>query len=82
MLRQLSVPLEVRVIAGEDGSPVAITFRGKARQVSYLRNCWRVDEEWWRNEISRQYFEVDMDDGLIRTVFHDLVSDRWYQQKY
>lgn len=81
MVRPLSLPLEVKVTAGEDGCPVTIDSKGKTRRVSLVRNLWRLDEEWWRSEISRLYFEVELADGLVMTVFHDLVADRWYRQK-
>jgi hypothetical protein len=82
MVRPLSLPLEVKVAASEDGDPVTIALKGNIRQVSQIRNSWRLDEEWWRSEISRRYFEVELTDGLVMTVFHDLVLDKWYQQKF
>jgi hypothetical protein len=32
--------------------------------------------------VSRRYFELEMSDGTVITVFCDLVSGRWYQQRY
>jgi hypothetical protein len=50
--------------------------------VTAIQNAWRIDDEWWRERISRHYFRVELGDGQVLTVFHDLVSDRWYQQRY
>jgi hypothetical protein len=47
-----------------------------------VRNRWRIDDEWWREEIARRYFELELDNGSVITVFNDLVSGKWYQQKY
>ena len=76
----LLVPRQITVAAAENGQPATITLKCRLKQVSHIRNIWRIDDEWWRNEISRLYFDVELSDGLVATVFHDLVSGTWYQQ--
>jgi hypothetical protein len=42
---------------------------------------WRVDDEWWREKpLSRLYFECLLEDGRRITVFHDLITSKWYRQ--
>jgi hypothetical protein len=41
---------------------------------------WRIDDEWWRKEISRMYHRVLLVDGRLMTVFQDLVEGHWYLQ--
>jgi len=40
-----------------------------------------VDEEWWREPISRRYARLALDDGRIVTVYLDLLSQGWYLQE-
>lgn len=55
---------------------------GHRRKVARILNWWRIDDEWWREPVSRQYFQVELQDGVVMTIFRDLVSDIWYQQRY
>ncbi|MBI4212728.1 MAG: hypothetical protein HY534_00280, partial [Chloroflexi bacterium] len=48
--------------------------------VSQILDQWRIDDEWWRKEISRRYFRVVLANGAVVTIFHDLVGDGWFLQ--
>jgi hypothetical protein len=41
---------------------------------------WRIDDEWWRKEISRMYYHVALEGGLLVTLFHDLIGGAWFVQ--
>lgn len=41
---------------------------------------WRIDDEWWRKEISRLYFRVVLAGGRMVTVFRDLLTGEWFLQ--
>jgi hypothetical protein len=43
--------------------------------------AWRVDDEWWRQEVSRLYFRLELEGGIRLTVFQDLISLKWYEQR-
>ena len=75
-------PREIGVVAGGSGEPDAILHDGGRWKVARVQNRWRVDDEWWRDEISRMYYELLLSNGAVLTVFHDLVSGRWYRQRY
>ena len=79
-LRALNRPRPCRVITTRD-IPTAI--REGARTVAVLRvqDRWQVNDEWWRDPIDRHYFEMVMEDGRIRTVFHDRDANLWYEQR-
>ncbi len=64
------------------GRPVSVRIGGRQRRVARVSNQWRIDDEWWRQEVSRRYFELELGDGQVITVFCDLVSGNWYQQRY
>ncbi len=82
MVTPLNAPRQIRVTAAGDGGPVSVRIGGRQRRVARVSNEWRIDDEWWRQEISRRYFELELGDGQVITVFCDLVSGNWYQQRY
>ncbi|HET9948554.1 MAG TPA: hypothetical protein VFQ22_06510 [Longimicrobiales bacterium] len=65
----------------EHGVPVHVRLPGRtARRVEAVRERWRIDDEWWREPISREYFSLTLDDGRALTLYHDLTDDAWYAQ--
>ena len=82
MVTPLNVPRDIRVTADEDGRPVFVWVRNRQQRVARIRNVWRIDDEWWRREIARRYFELELSDGSVITVFQDLVSKNWSRQRY
>jgi hypothetical protein len=81
-LRPLNRPREIRVHTGKHGHPV-IVATGRLRQpVREIQDVWRIDDEWWREPISRLYYRLLLANGHIRTVYHDLVTGRWHAQEY
>ncbi|MDF2696613.1 MAG: hypothetical protein K0S65_4996 [Labilithrix sp.] len=81
-LRPLAKPVIVTVRTDEHGEPTHVRLPGKtARRVDTVRERWRIDDEWWRERISREYRAVVLDDGRVLTLFRDLSDDRWYVQK-
>jgi hypothetical protein len=66
------------------GRPLAVQRHGwpRARAVVRVQDCWRIDDEWWRERaISRLYHDLLLDDGQLLTVYHDLVADAWFEQR-
>jgi hypothetical protein len=57
-------------------------WRGVFRRVRAIHDTWRIDDEWWRDEIARRYFALELEGGRRVTVFHDLVADTWFAQPY
>lgn len=82
MTSPIYIAKEIEVIADDCGEPVAVVLDAGWKRVTRIRNVWRIDDEWWREEISRLYFQVELDDSHTTTIFHDLVSRKWYQQRY
>ena len=82
MVTPLNIPRDIRVTADGDGCPVFVWLRNRQRRVARIRNVWRIDDEWWRQEIARRYFELELSDGSVITVFQDLISGNWSRQRY
>ena len=77
-----NIPKEIAVIVNGSGEPIWIVSGEGYRGVGRVQNRWRIDDEWWRNEISRMYYELLLADGSLITVFQDLLSGKWHQQYY
>lgn len=80
-LRPLNVPRPLRVRAGDGGRPRLLYLEGGIRKVQHILEIWQVDDEWWRDPISRRYARLVLEDGQIVTVYRDLVRRRWYLQE-
>jgi hypothetical protein len=42
---------------------------------------WRIKENWWRQEISREYFQIETASGVVGDVYRDTLSGSWYLQR-
>lgn len=82
-LRSLNVPRQIRVVGQRpDGAPAAIIEGKSARRVTAVLDEWWVEDEWWRDPISRHYLQVQLADGHLRTIYHDTERDTWHTQNY
>jgi len=82
-VRCLNLPRPVQItVDPQSGLPVALHERNRRHLVESIQDSWYVDDEWWRDPISRHYVQVILHDGAIRTLFHDRIADRWFAQTY
>jgi hypothetical protein len=51
------------------------------RPVETTGERWRVDDEWWRQPISRRYLEAILAGGARVVVFEDLITGAWFVQQ-
>jgi hypothetical protein len=51
-----------------------------ATVVESVLEMWRIDDEWWRQLISRRYFSVLLEGGGRVVLFEDLVTGEWFMQ--
>lgn len=81
-LHPLGKPHLVDVHVDDAGEPVFVRLPGKtARKIETTREIWRIDDEWWRQPISREYRTVILDDGRSLTLYHDLLNRHWFAQR-
>ena len=76
------MPIEVAI--GADGRPHTVVRGGRleSRAVSAIQDCWRIDDEWWREHaVSRMYYALLLDDGSLLSVYHDLLANTWHEQR-
>ncbi len=88
-LRAVNEPKEATVELDADGLPVAIRRsrdNGGGQEataavvVETILESWRIDDEWWRQPISRLYFAVVLEGGGRVVLFEDLVTHEWFMQ--
>ena len=62
-----------------DGALVAIRWAGRREPVEVC-NRWRVDENWWREPIARDYFKV-VGTRWLALIYYDRVSRSWHLER-
>lgn len=82
LLRPLNSPQPISVDAMSDATPIAVFWRGQRRWVAALIDRWRIEDEWWRQPIARDYYLIALRGGGELTVFRDRLTDMWYAQPY
>ncbi len=71
-----------------DGQPAAVKKQLRrsdgqettAAVIETILESWRIDDEWWRQLISRRYFSVVLEGGGRVVLFEDLVAGEWFIQ--
>jgi len=76
MTELLEGAAEVRTNA--QGLPVALRTRAGWRRVIELALTWRVETDWWRMPIGRDYMRCLLGDGECVDVYRDLHDGTWH----
>ena len=63
----------------EAGGLVAIRWNGRREPVEVC-NRWRVDEDWWRAPIARDYFKV-VGHRWLALVYLDRTAGTWHLER-
>ena len=66
-LRPLNAPSPLRVQADDQGRIVSVWRQGRLTPR--------------KHPIARSYYELLLDDGTMLTVYHDLLTDVWFEQR-
>lgn len=61
------------------GRLVAIAWNGRREQVEVC-NRWRIEESWWRERISRDYFKV-VGPSWLALVYLDRIDGTWHLER-
>src|SRR5437879_13765270 len=82
-LRALNEPHRVEVELDANELPTRMREAGHEwrRAVEAVGEVWRVDDEWWRQPISRRCVEVIFEGGGRVVLFEDLSTGEWWIQK-
>lgn len=82
-LRAVNEPSPVTVEIDGAGVPVSVgRLDGSTiSNVESINETWRIDDEWWRQTISRWYFEAMLEGGKRVVLFQDLITGNWFLQQ-
>ncbi|KAB2867357.1 MAG: hypothetical protein F9K46_00505 [Anaerolineae bacterium] len=72
-------PIEVQ--ADALGTPLQFTWQGQSHAVERVARRWRVDVDWWRGRVWREYFKLTTQTGLLVVIYRDFMGDTWYLQR-
>jgi hypothetical protein len=61
------------------GHLVAFSWNGRREPIEVC-NRWRVDEQWWREPIARDYFKV-FGRSWLALVYLDRVEGTWHLER-
>ena len=76
-LRPLNAPVPVTVERDGDGNVKSV---GSLAPVESVLDSWQLDDEWWRQRISRRYVAVMLQGGKRVLLFEDLMTGEWFEQ--
>ncbi len=80
-LRAVNEPQHVAVELDESGLMTVGRPDGRTvGKVEAILESWRIDDEWWRQTISRNYMEVLLEGGKRMVLFQDLITGQWFAQ--
>jgi nucleotidyltransferase/DNA polymerase involved in DNA repair len=71
------LPLPIHVQAQSDGTPIELTWSRWSRRVTNLYEYWREQRAWWDQLVVREYYQIEIGDGLVFTLFRD-AEGRWF----
>ena len=80
-LRSLNEPRPLRIQL-DNGRPIALIVNQQRHQIANVQDTWIIEDEWWRQPISRQYFSIQLTNGQSHTIYHDRTSNLWFAQAY
>ena len=75
-LRALNVPQSVVVECDVDDRPRVVSDI----VIETILESWRIDDEWWRQSITRCYHEVLLEGGKRVVLFEDVATGEWFAQ--
>jgi len=76
-LQALRPPVEAEVRL-DRGELRYLAGQGIGGQVLAAAGPFRVRDGWWQLPVTRDYYDVQLSDGAIYRVFHDLQRDSWH----
>ncbi len=80
-LRAVNEPQPVTVDLDESGLMTVGRSDGRTvGKVEAILESWRIDDEWWRRTIARNYMEVMLEGGKRMVLFQDLLTGQWFAQ--
>jgi hypothetical protein len=74
----LEKPEELRVTANVQGIPLTLARNGDRQRVTRVYEEWQKDEQLFGQEMSRHYFRVKTNKGMVCDIYRDMPNGGWY----
>ncbi len=71
----------IRVTADPLGMPQSFIWHDKRHPVVQVTRRWRIDVNWWRGRVWREYFKLVTRTGMLVEIYRDLLHGGWYVQR-
>jgi DNA polymerase IV len=71
------LPLPIRIGAKPDGTPLGIGWGGWSSRVTNVYEYWREQHTWWEHPVTRDYYEIEAENGAVFTLFRD-EQGQWF----
>lgn len=72
------LPIEVNY--DQTMTPQSFNWQAKTHLVQDIAKRWRLDEDWWRGRVWREYFKLSTQTGLLVVIYRDWISGDWFLQ--
>jgi hypothetical protein len=67
------------IVTVEDGRPRSFVWHRSVHPISAVLKRWIVRVDWWRQEIARQYYKVQCENGGTYEIYRE--HDRWVLER-
>ena len=81
MTELLAPARSVRVRVDPDGVPTHLESAAGWQPVTRVLNRWRIDCDWWRSPVSREYWRLLIDDDIALECYCDRVNTEWFIER-
>ena len=72
-------PIQVRL--DHEGTPTHLRSAAGWQLVTRVLDRWRIDCDWWRRRVSREYWRLLVDDDLALECYCDRLTDHWFVER-
>ena len=81
MTELLAPARSIRVRVDTDGVPTHLESAAGWQSVTRVLNRWRIDCDWWRSPVSREYWRLLIDDDLALECYCNRASAQWFVER-
>ncbi len=74
-------PRPIQVRSAADGTPTHIQSAAGWQPITQVLNRWRLDCDWWRVPIAREYWRLLVDNTLAVECFCDRPTAAWFLER-
>jgi len=79
-MRLFAEPLPAR-LEWDEGELVALVVAGHRHVVVEEMRRWRVEADWWKDAVARDYLTLRTADGLVCDVYGERQTGGWWLQR-